>query len=75
VRLLAGEQIDVSTLEYDLGANHLGLVTEDVQAPAAVRTLAQVLDGRLLLIHPTAEAVWAWIGFRHPSLGRTSEAR
>lgn len=65
-RLLAGEQLDVSNLGYDLGAHHLGLVTEGEGAPSAVRDLARALDGRLLLIHPTDDIVWAWIGFRRP---------
>jgi hypothetical protein len=65
-RLLAGEQIDTSNLNYDLGAYHLGLVTEGPDAPAAVRDLTRTLDGRLLLSHDAGDAVWAWIGLRGP---------
>jgi hypothetical protein len=63
-RLLAGEQLDVSDLYYDFRAHHLGLVTEGADSPAAVRDLSLALDGRLLLIHPAEDIVWAWIGLR-----------
>jgi hypothetical protein len=63
-RLLAGEPINVADLNYDLGAHHLGLVTEGTDAAAALRDLTRVLDGRLLAIHPFEDTVWAWIGMR-----------
>lgn len=65
-RLLAGEELDVSDLDYNFDAHHLGLVTEGAGAEAAVRDLSRALDGRLLLIHPAEDTMWAWIGLREP---------
>ena len=62
--LLAGERLDTSDLDYDFRAHHLALVTEGEGAADAVRSLAKILNGRHLVVHPAADTVWAWIGFR-----------
>lgn len=64
--LLAGERLDTSDLDYDFRAHHLGLVTEGDEAASAIRSLAKTLNGRHLIVHPAADTVWAWIGFREP---------
>ena len=64
--LLAGERLDTSGLDYDFRPHHLGLVTEGDGAASAVRSLAKTLNGRHLIVHPAADTVWAWIGFREP---------
>ncbi len=63
-RLLAGERVDASDLGYDFDLQHLGVVSEGDRAPEGVRALAKALNGRLLLVHPAAGTVWAWIGLR-----------
>jgi DNA-binding Lrp family transcriptional regulator len=63
-RLLAGEPLDTSDLDYNFGAHHLGLVAEGDQAQAAIRALAKTLDARLLLVRPGGESIWAWLGTR-----------
>jgi hypothetical protein len=65
--LLAGEHLDASELAYDFDLHHLGLVAEGDAAPNAIRALANALNGRLLLVHPATDTVWAWIGLREPA--------
>jgi DNA-binding Lrp family transcriptional regulator len=63
-RLLAGEPLDTSDLDYNFGNHHLGLVAEGDRAQAAIRALAKTLDARLLLVRPGGDSVWAWLGTR-----------
>jgi hypothetical protein len=65
-RLLDGELLDTSELEYDLKANHLGLIVIGVGAMEWIRELAGVLDCRLLAVSSGEEVVWAWLGGRKP---------
>jgi PucR C-terminal helix-turn-helix domain/GGDEF-like domain len=63
-RLLAGEQIESGELGYELGDWHVGAVARGRGATAALRSFAAVVDRRLLLVRPEAEAAWAWFGGR-----------
>lgn len=63
-RLLAGEFVNTTDLNYDFEGYHLGAVTEGEDAAKALRALARGLDGRLLLVRPGGNLVWAWIGTR-----------
>jgi hypothetical protein len=65
-RLLDGDLIDASELNYALEGWHLGLVAAGPFAARAIRDLAAVLDRRLLLALPGGEIVWAWLGGRQP---------
>jgi hypothetical protein len=66
-RLLAGELVDHSELEYDLDANHLALMAKGEGAPEAMRVLAARLDRRLLAVCREEEQTWAcWLGGRSP---------
>ncbi len=65
-RLLAGELIDSSSLDYGLGGHHLAAVAKGPDAVEALGTLAKVLDCRLLLIERNEGVVWAWFGSRMP---------
>jgi hypothetical protein len=63
-RLLAGELLDASGLEYDCEGHHLGLIAKGSGAEEAIRDLAAALDRRLLLIRREKDTVWAWLGSR-----------
>ncbi|HET8956462.1 MAG TPA: helix-turn-helix domain-containing protein [Solirubrobacterales bacterium] len=60
-RLLAGELVDPSILEYDLAVHHLGLLAPAGARPL-LRRLAAELDCRSLLLIPSPEELWAWLG-------------
>jgi hypothetical protein len=68
-RLLDGELLDTSRLEYDFGTLHVGLIAEGKEATKSVRTLAGAIDARLLLAEPHEDHIWAWIGVRRPLAG------
>lgn len=61
-RLLAGELVDPLLLKYDLGAHHLGLVAYSAGARDLVRDLARAHDYRSLILSPSPEELWAWLG-------------
>jgi PucR C-terminal helix-turn-helix domain/GGDEF-like domain len=61
-RLLAGELVDPSILEYDLTGHHLGLLAATADARPLLRRLAAELDCRSLLLTPSPEELWAWLG-------------
>jgi sugar diacid utilization regulator len=63
-RLLAGDIIDATALEYELDLFHVGVVGHGEAAVVAVRELAQHFDRRLLLVRSDAERFWAWLGSR-----------
>ncbi len=65
-RLLAGDPIDAPELQYDLNANHLGLIAAGRGAERVMRALAAELDCRLLFVLCTEEKAWAWLGRRLP---------
>jgi hypothetical protein len=67
-RLLTGEPLDTSELEYDFLGHHLGVVATGNRIDDALREIGSALDRTLLLIHtqgPRA-TVWAWLGGRSP---------
>jgi hypothetical protein len=61
-RLLAGELVDPSLLEYELGGHHLGLVACSVEARPLIRRLAGELGCRSLVLAPASGELWAWLG-------------
>jgi hypothetical protein len=63
-RILAGELLDASELDYDLEAHHLGAIASGPGAAEAVRSLAQGLGRRLLLVSSAEGTLWAWLGSR-----------
>jgi hypothetical protein len=66
-RLLAGEPLDTTELDYDFDATHVGVIASGPGAREAVRELAAALDRRLLLIRHGETTVWAWLGGRRPT--------
>jgi len=66
-RLLAGEFVGRSELEYDLDAQHLGLMAKGEGAEPLLRELAKRLDRRLLVVKREEEPIWAaWLGGSRP---------
>jgi PucR C-terminal helix-turn-helix domain len=63
-RLLSGELLETSGLDYDLDGWHVGVITGGIGAEDALRGLASALDRRLLLVWPNGTAVWGWLGGR-----------
>jgi hypothetical protein len=63
-RLLAGEPLDTSELNYDFNAHHLGVIASGPGAADAIRGLADSFDCRLLLVCRDERAAWAWLGAR-----------
>jgi hypothetical protein len=64
-RMLAGELVDHSEIDYEFDAQHLGLMAKGEGAEEVVRGLAKGLDRRLLSGRREEEPVWAcWLGGR-----------
>jgi hypothetical protein len=64
-KLLAGELIDTSVLNYDLDAFHLGLVASGGQAEEKLRAMARTVGAQALSIARDG-LVWVWLGGREP---------
>jgi sugar diacid utilization regulator len=64
-RLLAGELVDHSELEYDLDGQHLALLVKGEGVEELMRKVANTLDRRLLAVSREEEPKWAcWLGGR-----------
>ena len=59
-RLLAGDALERSQLDYELDAWHLGAIAVGERAARTVRELATVVDRRLLNVAQGQRSVWAW---------------
>jgi hypothetical protein len=74
-RLLAGEPLDASDLNYGLDACHVGLIAEGEHAYDALRGLLGDLGLRSILIRRPDAAAWAWCGSRGSSALKEVERR
>jgi hypothetical protein len=63
-RLLDGELLDPSGLEYDLDRWHIGMVAAKPFGGDAFRALAAHLDATALVVPGNDGLLWAWLGFR-----------
>jgi hypothetical protein len=63
-KLLAGELVDPPELNYDFEAHHIGVVASGSDATAAVHVLAKATDSAVMLVRPTPDLIWAWLGSR-----------
>ena len=63
-RLLAGEMVDVSGLNYDFEGYHLALVAQGDGVAESIRDLARSLDRRLLSLRRDDGVFWAWLDMR-----------
>lgn len=59
---LAGRRVDCASLDYDLDAEHLGVVASGVSAERALEALAERLRCRLLPMELDCGAVAGWLG-------------
>lgn len=83
LRILEGERLDLSHLNYDLDAFHLALVGSGKDLCNAFFSLSQELKRQVLIATTDKRLVWAWIGgpsqlspgeFRHVSSFEWPEA-
>jgi sugar diacid utilization regulator len=63
-KLLAGEMVDSTELNYEFAASHLGAVACGEAAAEGLRALAAALERRLLLVAQDDGSLWAWLGGR-----------
>jgi hypothetical protein len=61
-KLLAGEQVNATTLDYDFDGWHLGMIATGVEAGNVVRDLASGVGRPLLVVAGSEGTVWAWLG-------------
>lgn len=71
-QLLGGKMIyPPDDLAYDFSATHIGVVGSGPGVEGEIRRLAQMLGGETLVVQPSLNQFWAWIGLkRHSSSGR-----
>lgn len=62
--LLAGELIAAPDLGYEFDATHIGIVGSGEGLDTHIKGVANSLGMRLLLVQPSPQKVWAWIGTR-----------
>lgn len=66
-RLLAGDLVDATGLDYELEDWHLGVVAGGSCAARAVADLAALLDRRSLVVLASADIAWGWLGGPEPA--------
>lgn len=62
--LLAGELIEAPDLGYEFDATHIGIVASGEGLNEPIKHAAKSLGGRLLLVQPSPQKVWAWVSTR-----------
>ncbi len=65
-RLLAGELVDSSSIDYGFDYHHLGVIARFAEARKFIRLLAAETNSRFLVVSPSQEEVWAWLGTKAP---------
>lgn len=65
-RLLAGELVDPSCLDYELDSHHLGVVIHSTEARQIIRVLAAESDSRPLIVRASEAETWGWLGSKEP---------
>lgn len=77
-RLLDGELIEASDLNYDFNLFHIAAIARGAGVEDALRRLARAVDKRLLLVRLDEGVAWAWFGGRQEmdleSFWRTAES-
>jgi hypothetical protein len=64
-RLLGGEPLDTSDLDYDFDRWHLALVASGPGTAKAIAALGRSVDARLLTVGREEGMLWAWLGSKH----------
>jgi PucR C-terminal helix-turn-helix domain/GGDEF-like domain len=62
--LLSGQLVEAPDLPYNLEGTHVAIVGTGQGLAAIIRSLAQVFGIQRLLVCPSPEKVWAWLGSR-----------
>jgi hypothetical protein len=71
---LAGEPIDASQLNYDFDGFHVGVVASGPRSAVAIKNVANATNCIELIVEPTDNTVWAWLGKRTaPDVDRIGE--
>jgi hypothetical protein len=65
-RLLGGEALDASQLNYELSCTHLAAIATGEGTREALRELARAFECRLLTLPREDGTLWAWLGSREP---------
>lgn len=65
-RLLEGEQLDTSEYIYSFAGWHVGLVAEGSSARTGMLALVGSMDLRHIIVQPSDNSVWVWIGGIRP---------
>lgn len=65
-RLLGGELVEPSELQYPFNAYHVGVVAGGLGAEESLRRLAAATDRQLLVVEPNEGMLWAWLAARVP---------
>lgn len=63
-RLVAGESTDTTGIPYEFNAQHVGVAVAGPATAEAIRSLAQALDRRVLVVSTDENTLWAWLGGR-----------
>jgi hypothetical protein len=61
-RLLDGELIDPSEIDYDFDRWHVALIGRGPRADRVMRAIIERIDARRLLVLASDDLVWAWVG-------------
>jgi hypothetical protein len=65
-RLLGGELVEASELQYPINAYHVGVVATGQNVEEALRELASTSDRQLFVVEPNERTWWAWLAARIP---------
>src|SRR3954451_1437927 len=65
-RLIRGETLDTSELDYDFEGYHLAIVASGQELEESLDVLLRKIDRRRLVASPDSHSTWAWLGGRIP---------
>jgi PucR C-terminal helix-turn-helix domain len=72
-RLLAGERLDASLLDYNMTASHAGFVVVGSELDTLFTKLRSRGQSRLLLVRVGPDTLWGWFGGRRRALDHDLE--
>jgi hypothetical protein len=64
-RILDGELLDGSAIDYPFDGWHLGMVGTGLDVAKRIRSLTVDMDCRCLFVSPDETTMWAWLSARH----------
>ena len=63
-RLLAGDSVETTGLEYDFDGWHLGIIATGTNADSSLSRVAAACDRNVLAVDHGGQTVWGWLGGR-----------